>query len=380
MLPPHLRARLEELSRQARELEAELARPGSAGRPDYVELSQRYARLREIAQDYEALQRLEREIAEAEQMLDEEADEELRALIKEELEGARARAERLQRGLKRALLPEDPQDQKNAIVEIRAGTGGEEAALFAADLFRMYSKYAERKGFKVEVLESHPTPLGGFKMVVFAVVGRGAYGLFKFESGVHRVQRVPETEASGRIHTSTATVAVLPEAEAVDVELKEEDLEIETFRASGPGGQHVQKTESAVRIRHKPTGLVVTCQEERSQHKNKERALRLLRARLKDLLESKVEQERVQQRRIQIGRAARSEKIRTYNFPQNRVTDHRVDLTLYRLEDVLEGHLDLLIEPLQEAYAQERLDELVKTAPSEREEREGREVREAQAR
>jgi len=228
----------------------------------------------------------------------------------------------------------------------------------------MYSKYAERKGFKVEALESHPTPLGGFKTVVFAVVGRGAYGLFKFESGVHRVQRVPETEASGRIHTSTATVAVLPEAEAVDVELKEEDLEIETFRASGPGGQHVQKTESAVRVRHKPTGLVVTCQEERSQHKNKERALRLLRARLKDLLEAQVEQERVQQRRIQIGRAARSEKIRTYNFPQNRVTDHRIDLTLYRLEDVLEGNLDLLIEPLQEAYVQERLDELVKPAPA----------------
>ena len=359
MMQSQIRARIEELIRQSRELEAELARPEVVSSPQYVELSQRYARLKEIAQDYEELQRLEREIAETEALLDGEPDEEMRALIKDELEQARARRERLLAKLKRALLPEDPRDARNAIIEIRAGTGGEESALFAADLFRMYNKYAERKGFKVELLDAHPTPLGGFKTVVFAVIGRGAHGLFKFESGVHRVQRVPETEASGRIHTSTATVAVLPEAEEVDVEIREEDLEIETFRASGPGGQNVQKTETAVRIRHKPTGLVVTCQEERSQHKNRERAMRLLRAKLKDLLESQAEQERVRQRRIQIGSAARSEKIRTYNFPQNRVTDHRIDLTLYRLEDVLEGNLDLLIEPLQEAYAQERLNELV---------------------
>ena len=359
MLSAAVRTRIEELVKQAHELEAELARPETVSSPRYVELSQRYARLKGLAEDYEELQRLEREIAESEALLQEEDDEEMRALIKDELAQARERAEQLSKKLLRSLLPDDPRDARNAIVEIRAGAGGEESALFAADLFRMYNKYAERKGFKVELLDAHPTPLGGFKTVAFAVLGRGAHGLFKFESGVHRVQRVPETEASGRIHTSTATVAVLPEVEEVEVDIREEDIEIETFRASGPGGQNVNKVNSAVRIKHKPTGIVVACQEERSQHKNRERAMRLLRAKLQDMLQSKVEQERVQQRRIQIGSAARSEKIRTYNFPQNRVTDHRIDLTIYRLEDVLEGNLDLLIEPLQEAYAQEQLAELV---------------------
>jgi peptide chain release factor 1 len=362
MLQPQIRDRIEVLLEQARALEEELARPDAVGGPQYVELSQRYAKLKKIAEDYEELQRLEREIAESEAWLREDHTEEMRDLIEEELEKNRARYEELVRALKQALLPEDPRDGVNAIVEIRAGAGGGESALFAADLLRMYHKYAEQKGFKTEMLEAHPTPLGGFKTVVFAVLGRGAYGLFKFESGVHRVQRVPETEASGRIHTSTATVAVLPEVEAVEIEIDEDDLEIEAFRASGPGGQNVNKVNSAVRIKHKPTGLVVACQEERSQHKNRERALRLLRAKLKDMIESKAEQERVQERRIQIGSAARSEKIRTYNFPQNRVTDHRIELTLYRLEDVLEGNLDLLIEPLQEAYAQERLAELVRGA------------------
>jgi peptide chain release factor 1 len=362
MLQAQIRDRIEGLMEQARTLEEELARPDGVGGPRYVELSQRYAKLKKIAEDYEELRRLEREIAESEAWLREDHTEEMRELIEEELEKNRARYEELVRALKQALLPEDPRDGVNAIVEIRAGAGGGESALFAADLFRMYHKYAEQKGFKTEMLEAHPTPLGGFKTVVFAVLGRGAYGLFKFESGVHRVQRVPETEASGRIHTSTATVAVLPEVEAVEIEIDEDDLEIEAFRASGPGGQNVNKVNSAVRIKHKPTGLVVTCQEERSQHKNRERALRLLRAKLKDMIESKAEQERVQERRIQIGSAARSEKIRTYNFPQNRVTDHRIELTLYRLEDVLEGNLDLLIEPLQEAYAQERLAELVRGA------------------
>jgi len=354
-----IRSRLEEILQECRSLEEELARPDSVAHPRYIELSQRYAKLKKLSEDYEELKKLEREIAEAEAWLKEDPDDEMKGLIREELRQNRERYEVLLKELKRSLLPEDPRDEKNAIVEIRAGAGGEESALFAADLFRMYHKYAEQKGFKLELLEAHPTPLGGFKTVVFAVMGRGAYGLFKYESGVHRVQRVPQTEASGRIHTSTATVAVLPEVEAVEVEIDEDDLEIEAFRASGPGGQNVNKVNSAVRIRHKPSGLVVTCQEERSQHKNKERALRLLRAKLKDMVESKAEEKRVHERRIQIGSAARSEKIRTYNFPQNRVTDHRIELTLYRLEDVLEGNLDLLIEPLSEVHHQERLTELV---------------------
>jgi peptide chain release factor 1 len=360
MLPVQVRNRLEEFVKEYHELESELARPETLSSPRYIELTHHYSRLKKIVSEYHELQKLEREITETEAWLQEEDhSEELVGLIREELAENQKRYESLLAGLKRSLLPEDPREDRNAIVEIRAGAGGEESALFSADLFRMYRKYAEQKGFRFEILDAHPTPLGGFKTVVFSVLGRGAYGLFKFESGVHRVQRVPETEASGRVHTSTATVAVLPEVEAVEIDLKDTDLEIEAFRASGPGGQNVNKVNSAVRIKHKPTGIVVACQEERSQHKNKERALRLLRAKLKEQLESKAELERVQERRIQIGSAARSEKIRTYNFPQNRVTDHRLELTLHRLEAVLEGNLDLLITPLREAYNQERLAELV---------------------
>jgi peptide chain release factor 1 len=359
MISERIRVRLEELVRESHELEGELARPEFVSSPRYVELSQRYSRLKKVASEYQELQKLEREIADMEAWLKEDHSEELVELIREELAQNKKRYEECFQGLKRSLVPADPQDEKHAIVEIRAGAGGEESALFAADLFRMYRKYAEQKGLKLEILAAHPTPLGGFKTLAFSVLGRGAYGLFKFESGVHRVQRVPATEASGRIHTSTATVAVLPEVEAIEIELKDSDLEIETFRASGPGGQNVNKVNSAVRIKHQPTGIVVACQEERSQHKNKERALRLLRAKLKEQQESKAEQERVHERRIQIGSAARSEKIRTYNFPQNRVTDHRMELTLHRLDSLLEGQLDLLIEPLSEAYHQERLTELV---------------------
>ena len=231
-------------------------------------------------------------------------------------------------------------------MEIRAGTGGEEAALFVADLFRMYSHYAERNGWKVEVMSSNPTELGGFKEIIFAVEGKGAYSKFKFESGVHRVQRVPVTEAGGRIHTSTATVAVLPEADEVDVEIRPEDIRVDVYRSSGPGGQSVNTTDSAVRVTHIPTGMVVTCQDEKSQHKNKAKALRILRSRLLEMERESQKEEIDQERRVQIGSGERSERIRTYNFPQNRVTDHRINLTLYHLESVLEGELDEIIEAL----------------------------------
>ncbi|MFQ6090189.1 MAG: peptide chain release factor 1, partial [Candidatus Bipolaricaulia bacterium] len=315
-------------------------------------------KLKELVDRYEELKRLEREIAEEEEMLHAE-DEELKELVAEELEKDRERRERLMEEIQSLLVPEDPRDARGAIVEIRAGAGGEESALFAADLFRMYQKYAERKNLKIDVMDSHPTPIGGFKNIIFAVEGRGAYGLFKYESGVHRVQRVPVTESSGRIHTSTASVAVLPEAEEVELQIDERDLEIETFRSSGPGGQHANVTDSAVRIIHKPTELVVTCQDARSQHKNREKALRILRARLQERLEEDQEEELSQRRRSQIGRAMRAEKVRTYNFPQNRVTDHRIDLTLYRLEEILEGELDPIIAALAEAEREQRLEEIL---------------------
>jgi len=346
--------RLVAAEQEFRELERELGDPEIVGTRRYAELSQRYARIKELVDHYEELKRLDQEIADAEEML--AAEEELKELVAEELKKDRERRERLLEEIRLLLVPEDPRDAKDAIIEIRAGAGGEESALFAADLFRMYQRYAEQKGLHIDVMDSHPTPIGGFKNIIFSVEGRGAYGLFKYESGVHRVQRVPVTESSGRIHTSTASVAVLPEAEEVELEIDERELEIETFRSSGPGGQHANVTDSAVRIIHKPTGLVVTCQDARSQHKNREKALRILRARLRERLEEEQEEELAAERRGQIGRAMRSEKVRTYNFPQNRVTDHRINLTLYRLEDILEGELDPIIEALAQAEREQRLE------------------------
>lgn len=352
-----LLAKIEEVEKELRELEKLLADPSSPSRPDFPELSRRHSRLRLIAQKGQELRRVLENIAEEEELLGEASDGELEKALRQELERDRERAGSLSQELRRLLVPPHPDDHKNAIVEIRAGAGGEEAALFAADLFRMYVKYAEKKGFQMHIMDSHPTPLGGYKEIVFLVEGPGAYGLFRYESGVHRVQRVPETEASGRIHTSTATVAVLPEAAEVEVDLNPADLRVETFRSSGPGGQHMQKNETAVRIIHIPTGIVVTCQEERSQHRNKELALRLLRAKLLELEEQKKEADLREKRRRQIGTGERSEKIRTYNFPQNRVTDHRIDLTIYRLEDILEGDLDLLVEPILAEEAARVLEE-----------------------
>jgi len=351
--------RLAGLRQRYYELERQLSQPETINSPHYIKLSQEYARLKRPVELYERLQRLEESITEARELLD--GDGELRALAQEELERAQAERARLLDEARLLLVPEDPRDDGNAIVEIRAGAGGEESALFAADLFRMYKKYADAHNLRIEILDAHPTDLGGFKQIVFEVMGPGAFGKFKFESGVHRVQRVPETEASGRIHTSTATVAVLPEVEDVQIQIRDEDIEFEAFRSGGPGGQNVNKVATAVRLVHKPTGIVVTCQEERSQHKNKEKALKLLRARLQEKYESEQKQEITQQRRIQVGTAARSEKIRTYNFPQNRVTDHRIDLTLHQLDRILEGELDELLDALDKAYREQQLVELEKT-------------------
>jgi len=348
-------ARVDEAASELRELEGELSQPGVASRPDFAELSRRYARVRELVAKGEELRRLLTAIAEEGELLREGVEDDLRAELKEELDRDQAKAEALSQELLRMFLPENPADRKNAIVEIRAGAGGDEAALFAAELLRMYSRYAERTGFGVRVMDTHPTPLGGMKQVVFAVEGEGAYGRLRYESGVHRVQRVPETEASGRVHTSTATVVVLPEAEEVEIQIRPEDLKMDTFRASGPGGQHMQKNETAVRITHLPTGIVVGSQEERSQHRNRELALRVLRAKLWEIELQQKESALREARRKQVGSGDRSEKIRTYNFPQTRVTDHRIGLTLHRLGAVMDGDLDQLIDPVLTAEVTETL-------------------------
>lgn len=293
---------------------------------------------------------------ESKEMLgDSSLDEDFAQMVKEEFEQSKEDIERISEELKVLLLPRDPNDDKNVIIEIRGGAGGEESALFAGVLYRMYSMYAEAQGFKTEVLSANETGLGGYKEISFSVDGDGAYSRFKFESGVHRVQRVPETESQGRIHTSTTTVAVLPEAEEVDFELNEKDLQIDTFRSSGAGGQHINKTSSAIRITHIPTGTVVECQDERSQHKNKEKAMKVLRARLYDAEKAKHDAEIAGERKAQVGTGDRSERIRTYNYPQGRVSDHRINLTLYKLEQMLNGDLDELIDALITADTAEKL-------------------------
>lgn len=310
------------------------------------DLSKEQSSLEETVMTYREYKSVVQQLDDAKAMLEEKLDDEMREMVKAEIHDLQDRKAHLEQRLKILLLPKDPNDDKNVIMEIRGAAGGEEAALFAADLFRMYTRYAERQGFKVEVLEASPTDIGGYKEIIFSVSGKGAYSKLKFESGAHRVQRVPETESGGRIHTSTSTVLVLPEAEEVEVELHEKDIRIDTFCSSGAGGQSVNTTKSAVRVTHIPTGIVVSCQDEKSQNSNKEKALRVLRARLFDYYQQQALAEQDAQRKSLVGTGDRSERIRTYNFPQSRVTDHRINLTLHKLDAILAGELDEVIDHL----------------------------------
>ena len=345
-------ARYEELNRL-------MADPQVATNPDLLrEYGQETAELEELVQLYRRFRDVGRQLAETRTMLDDGLDDEMLALVEDEIADLEQQESELTDRLQWLLLPKDPNDEKNVIVEIRAGTGGDEAGLFGADLYRMYGRCAETQGWKTQVLSSNSTGIGGFKEVIFEVQGRGAYSHLKFESGVHRVQRVPDTEASGRIHTSTATVAVLPEMEEVEVEVDPNDIRFDVFRSQGAGGQSVNTTDSAVRLTHLPTGMVVTCQDERSQLQNRIRAMAILRSRLYEMEQQRLVEEQGATRRSQVGTGERSEKIRTYNFPQNRVTDHRIGFTTHRLEGILEGDLDELIQALTEADQAARLKEL----------------------
>ena len=355
-LSPSILGKLEDLRHRHEELALLLSEPAVVNdRERYPLLSREYAELEPVIESYRAYEALTHELEDAEALAD-DADIELRSLAREDAASLRERVARREAELARLLVPKDPNDSANVFLEIRAGTGGDEAAIFAGDLFRMYARYAESRGWRLEMLSQRAGEHGGFKEVISRIEGRDVYARLKFESGVHRVQRVPATEAQGRIHTSACTVAVLPEPEDIDdVELNKADLRIDTFRASGAGGQHVNKTDSAVRITHLPTGLVVECQDERSQHKNRARAMALMKAHLLEAARAKQTAEQAETRRLQVGSGDRSERIRTYNFPQGRVTDHRIELTLYKLADVMEGELDAVIEPLVQEHQADQL-------------------------
>ncbi|MEZ0324208.1 MAG: peptide chain release factor 1 [Hydrogenothermaceae bacterium] len=354
-----LLAQLEGIREKVKKLEYLLADPEILKDQSKLQsLGKEYKDLSEILQMYEQYQDIQRQIEEVKQLVANTPEDDLRALAEEELESLKQQEKDIEKKIEISLLPKDPNDEKNVILEIRQGAGGDEASLFAAELFRMYQRYAERHGWKTEILSLHPTEKGGIKEVIALIKGQGTYSRLKYESGVHRVQRVPETESSGRIHTSTVTVAVLPEAQEVDIEIKPEELKIETMRAGGAGGQHVNTTDSAVRITHLPTGMVVTCQDERSQLQNRLKAMQILRARLKDYYD-RIEREKIaKERKEQVGTGERSEKIRTYNFPQNRVTDHRVNYTSYRINEILDGDLDEIIDVLIAKENEEKLAKL----------------------
>ena len=353
-MTPSIRRKLDELAERHQEVALLMAQPDAvADATRFRELSREYAQLEPLVASLKNFDDTDKALASAETML---RDPELRDLAQTEIAALQSNREALEQQLHVLLLPKDPRDEANLFLEVRAGTGGDEAAIFAGDLFRMYARYAERRGWQVEILSSHPGEHGGYKEIVARVEGKGAFSKLKFESGTHRVQRVPETESQGRIHTSAATVAILPDVgEIEDVDLKDADLKIDTFRASGAGGQHVNKTDSAIRITHLPTGIVVECQDERSQHKNRARALSLLKARLLDEQRAKQNAEQAESRRLQVGSGDRSQRIRTYNFPQGRITDHRINLTLYRLPEILDGNLDALVEPLTHEFQADQM-------------------------
>ena len=339
------------------EVNAKLSDPEIiADREQYTSLMKEFKNMTPVIEVFRSYQSAKNDLEEAKDLLNESgSDAELKEMAQAQLEDAKEQLEELERELKILLLPKDPNDEKNVIIEIRGGAGGEEASLFANSLYRMYSMYAEAHRWKQEVLYANPTELGGFKEISFSIEGEGAYSRLKYESGVHRVQRVPETESQGRIHTSTVTVAVLPEADEVELEINPTDLKIDVFRSSGAGGQHINKTESAVRITHIPTGVVVECQDERSQHKNKDKAMKVLRARLFESMQQEQADKIASERKMQVGTGDRSERIRTYNFPQGRMTDHRIGLTLYRLESILNGDLDEIFDALATADQAARL-------------------------
>ncbi len=353
-MKPSLLTKLDQLSGRLEELNGLLAQAdATADMEKYRRLSREHAEITPVVEHYRAWRQAERDLGGAEAML---ADPELRELAEEERHAALGRLAELERQLQVLLLPSDPNDARNIFLEIRAGTGGSESALFAGDLLRMYARYAERQGWRVEVLSESPGEVGGYKEVICKIIGQGAYSKLKFESGGHRVQRVPETEAQGRIHTSACTVAVMPEADEVgEVDINPSDLKIDTFRASGAGGQHINKTDSAVRITHLPTGLVVECQDDRSQHRNKAQAMSVLAARLKDMREREAQAREASTRKSLIGTGDRSDRIRTYNFPQGRVTDHRINLTLYRIEAIMDGDLDEIVSALTAEHQAEQL-------------------------